>query len=54
MKDYEDIKIPVTCSIPFGLLKEFDEVIKGNSKKSNRSSIISELMRLYISKKKKN
>lgn len=50
MKDYENIKIPVTSSVPLVLLKEFDEVIKG---KSNRSSVIVELMRLYVSKRKK-
>lgn len=54
MKDYENIKIPVTSSVPFGLLKEFDEVIKGNTNKSNRSSVIVELMRLYVAKRKKN
>ena len=53
MKDYEDIKIPFTSSAPLSLLKEFDETIKSNSKKSNRSSVIVELMRLYVSKKKK-
>lgn len=53
MKDYEDIKVPVTSSVPLGLLKEFDEVIKENKKKSNRSNVIVELMRLYVSKRKK-
>lgn len=28
MKEYENIKVPMTCSIPLGLLKAFDEIVK--------------------------
>lgn len=46
--DYENIKVPMTCSVPLGLLKEFDEVAR--TKKSKRSNIIVKLMKFYIEK----
>ena len=48
--DYENIKVPMTCSVPLGLLKEFDEVAR--TKKSKRSSLIVKLMKLYVDKEK--
>ena len=46
--DYENIKVPMTCSVPLGLLKQFDEVAR--AKKSKRSNIIVKLMKFYIEK----
>lgn len=48
--DYENIKVPMTCSVPLGLLKEFDEVAR--AKKSKRSSLIVKLMKFYLDKEK--
>lgn len=50
MKDYENIKVSVSFSVPIGLLKEFDKVaIKKNMK---RSGMIVELMKWVVNKEK--
>lgn len=52
MKEYEEIKVPVTCSIPLNLLKAFDEVV--SAQKSTRSNMIVQLIQVLVNKKKFN
>lgn len=46
MKDYDNIKVPMTCSVPFGLLKAFDEVARLKGLK--RSGMVTELMKKVV------
>ena len=50
MKDYEKVKVPMTCSVPFGLLKAFDEIVR--AKKSTRSGMIVQLRQIIVNKEK--
>lgn len=51
MKDYENIKVSMTCSVPLGLLKEFDEI--AGKKNLKRSGMITELMKKVVEKERK-
>ena len=50
MKDYEDIRVPMTCSVPIWLLKAFDEVAK--KKNLKRSGMVTELMKKVVEKER--
>ena len=50
MKDYENIKVSMTCSVPMWLLKAFDEV--AHKKQLKRSGMITELMKKVVEKEK--
>ncbi|MBR5202365.1 MAG: hypothetical protein IKW45_03785 [Clostridia bacterium] len=49
-KDYNNLKVSMTSSVPFLLLKEFDEIAIHRGR--TRSSMITELMRAVVDKQK--
>lgn len=51
MKDYDKIKVSMTCSVPLGLLKEFDEI--ADKKHLTRSGMVTELMKKVVEKERK-
>ena len=51
MKNYKNIKMSVSCSIPLGLLMEFDEIAE--KKNMKRSKMIVELIKMVVEKEKK-
>ena len=50
-KDYNNTRVPMTCSVPFWLVQEFDGV--AHRKGRSRSGMIVELMKMVVEKDKK-
>lgn len=50
MKEYDNIKVPMSCSVPLGLLKDFDAIAKKKGYK--RSGLVVTLMRHVVNKEK--
>ena len=50
-KDYNNVRVPMSCSVPFGLLKDFDEVAQRKGR--TRSGMVVELMKMVVEKDKK-
>ena len=52
MKEYETMKVPMSCSVPLGLLREFDIIAKKKGLK--RSGMVTTLMQRVVEKEKTN